>query len=174
MNHTKVDIVNKKSLKESEDVFESIHTIMHLFRSEQYRVLRDGPHELTHMEGKLLGFFERNPGATLRDLTGHTRQDKGQLARLIKSLREYGLLEGRDDEGDRRSVRLHLTTEGLAIHQKLRQQVGRLSEIAIKGLSSSERTQLVTLLHQVRGNLESVNATQPSSARGKKDPKRKT
>ena len=175
MNPTRVDIVNKKTLKESDDVFESIHTIMHLFRSEQYRVLRDGPHELTHMEGKLLGFFERNPGATLRDLTGHTRQDKGQLARLIKNLREHGLLEGRDDEDDRRSVRLHLTAEGLEIHLALRRQVGRLSEIAIKNLSPSERRQLVTLLHQVRGNLESVNDTAPQTpaARGKKAVKRK-
>jgi len=156
MNRTKVDIVNKKTIKESDDVFESIHKIMHLFRSEQYRVLRDSPYELTHMEGKLLGFFERNPGASLRDLVGHMRQDKGQLARLIKSLREQGLLEGRDDEGDRRSVRIHLTAEGLAIHQTLRHQVAQLSEQAIQGLSPKERTLLVTLLHQVRTNLESV------------------
>lgn len=174
MNHTSVDIVNKKPLKESHDVFESIHTIMHLFRSEQYRVLRDGPHEVTHMEGKLLGFFERNPGATLRDLTGHTRQDKGQLARLIKSLREHGLLEGREDEGDRRSVRLHVTKEGQAIHRALRQQVGRLSEIAIKGLNASERRQLVTLLHQVRENLESISDTPHPPTRGKRTVNRKT
>jgi DNA-binding MarR family transcriptional regulator len=154
MNRTKVDIVNKKPEKKSDDVFEAIHTIMHLFRSEQYRVLRDGPYELTHMEGKLLGFFSRHPGATLRDLVGHMRQDKGQLARLIKSLREQGLVEGKEDAEDRRSVRLQLTPEGRAIHQTLRHRVDVLSEQAVKGLSAAERKQLVALLQRIRTNLE--------------------
>lgn len=154
MNRTKVDIVNKKAKKSPDDVFEAIHTIMHLFRSEQYRVLRDGPYELTHMEGKLLGFFSRHPGATLRDLVGHMRQDKGQLARLIKSLREQGLVEGKEDAEDRRSVRLQLTPEGRTIHQTLRHQVEVLSEQAVKGLSAAEHKQLVALLQRIRTNLE--------------------
>jgi hypothetical protein len=37
------------------------------------------------MEGKVLGFFARHPGATQRDLAQHSGRDKAQLARLIKS-----------------------------------------------------------------------------------------
>lgn len=154
MNRTIVDNVNKKPPAESKDLFELIHTIMHLFRSEQYRVLRDGPYELTHMEGKLLGFFSRHPGATLRDLVGHIKQDKGQLAKIIKSLREQGLLKGEGAEGDRRSVRLSLTAEGTAIHKTLRAQVDRLSKVAVKGLNAGERSQLASLLSRIRTNLE--------------------
>ncbi len=157
MNRTKVDIVNKKPRPESEEIFEAIHTIMHLFRAEQYRVVRD-PHELTHLEGKLLGFFARHPGATLRDLVEHSGRDKGQLAKLVRSLRVQGLLEGQGDEGDRRSVRLSLTREGRTIHQTLRRQVERLSEQAIKDLSATERRQLTGLLQRVRGNLEESGA----------------
>ncbi|MEY2873030.1 MAG: hypothetical protein RLZZ373_401, partial [Pseudomonadota bacterium] len=43
---------------------ELIHAVMHQYRSQQYQVLRDGPHDLTHMETKALGFFARHPGAT--------------------------------------------------------------------------------------------------------------
>lgn len=161
MNHSTVDTVNKKPLRAPDDLFESIHTIMHLFRSEQYRVLRNSPYQLTHLEGKLLGFFFRNPGATLRDLVGQMKQDKGQLAKLIKSLKEQGLLIGKDAEGDRRSVLLHLTPEGVSVHQTLRRQVGRLSELAIKDLTASERHQLVGLLHRIRTNLEPAPATVP-------------
>jgi DNA-binding MarR family transcriptional regulator len=172
MNRTEVDYVNQKTIQKSADVFESIHTIMHLFRVEQYRVLRDGPYELTQMEGKLLGFFAGNKGATLSDLVGHLRQDKGQLARLIKSLRGHGLLDGEDDAKDRRSVRLRLTTEGHAVHQTLRHQVELLSEVAVKDLSATERRQLVTLLHQVRVNLESASDTASNiPTRGRKKQK---
>ena len=99
MNRTKVANVNKKTAEVADDVFESIHTVMHLFRSEQYRVLREGRYDLTHMEGKILGFFVRRPGATLRDLVAHLRQDKGQLARLIRSLKDQELLEAQTGAG---------------------------------------------------------------------------
>lgn len=152
MNRRQVENVNKKA----EDVFEQVHRIMHLFRSAQYRVLRGGEHELTHLEGKLLGYFAQHPGATLRDLVAHTKQDKGQLAKLIKSLREQGLLDGVADARDRRSVRLSLTPEGEAIHKILRKQVGKLSAVAVNGLTEREKDDLLKLLERVRGNLEGV------------------
>lgn len=153
MNRQKVDIVNKKP----EEIFELVHRIMHQFRSAQYRVLKGGPHELTHLEGRLLGFFAHHPGATLRDLVAHQKQDKGQLARLVKSLRDQGLLQGEGDAADRRSVRLSLTPEGEAIHKTLRRQVASLSGIAVKGLSGAECGQLAALLGQVRTNLEEAD-----------------
>jgi len=153
MNRKVVDSVNEKSPNESREVFESIHAIMHLFRAEQYRAFRDGPFELTHMEGRLLGFLARNNGGTLRDLVGFMERDKGQLARLVKNLKEHGLIAGQDDEKDRRSVRLELTAKGRSIHTSLRRQVDRLSDLAIQGLTAAERRQLAILLQRIRANL---------------------
>ena len=165
MDRTKVANVNKKTGELAEDVFESIHTVMHLLRSEQYRVVREGRYDLTHMEGKILGFFIRHPGGTLRDLVTHLRQDKGQLARLIRSLKEQELLKAQTDAGDRRSVPLHPTHEGRRVHQILQQQVRKLSEVAMKGLSANERGQLVVLLHKIRSNLEGVRDASLSTRR---------
>ena len=99
MNRPRVANVNKETAELAEDVFESIHTVMHLLRSEQYRVVRLGRYDLTHMEGKILGFFIRHPGGTLRELVAHLRQDKGQLARLIRSLRIRNCLKRRPTPG---------------------------------------------------------------------------
>ena len=156
MTRVNVAHVKKKAGPLADDVFASIHTIMHLFRAEQYRVLRKGGYDLTHMEGKILGFFIRHPGETLRDLVAHLKQDKGQLARLIRSLKDQGLLETQAGARDRRSVPLHATREGRRIHQILQRQVRRLSELAVKGLDSDQRRRLVTLLNKVQGNLEDV------------------
>ena len=164
MGRKQVDKVNKKSAEGAELVFESIHRIMHLMRTEQYRVLRDGPHELTHLEGKVLGFFAHRPGATLRDLVEHAARDKGQLARLVRSLKDQGLLAGEGDAADRRSVRLSLTVAGRAIHESLGREVGRLSEQAIKGLSATERRQLIGLLQRIRANL--APGAEPDQAGG--------
>ena len=156
MTRVNVAHVNKKHEPLAEEVLASIHNIMHLFRAEQYRVLRKGCHDLTHMEGKILGFVIRHPGATLRDLVAHLKQDKGQLARLIRSLKDQGLLEAQAEARDRRSVPLQATREGRRIHQILQRQVRKLSELAVQGLDPDQRRQLVTLLNKVQGNLEDV------------------
>ena len=157
--------VRQKAEPLADDVFASIHTIMHLFRAEQYRVLRKGRYDLTHMEGKILGFFSRHPGATLSDLVAHLKQDKGQLARLIRSLKDQGLVEGQTAARDRRSIPLHATREGRRVHQILQRQVRRLSGLAIKGLNTTERRQLAILLDKVQANLEKVHSASSTARR---------
>ena len=142
-----------KSNPPEPDVLELVHSLMHEYRALQYRFLRDGPHEITHMDGKVLGYFGNHPGATQRDLAQHSGRDKAQLARLIKSLRQQGLLTGEVDARDRRNVRLSLTAEGEAVQRSLRQQAKRLSARAVAGLSAQEHRHLLSLLDRVRSNL---------------------
>jgi DNA-binding MarR family transcriptional regulator len=158
MTSGSVDNINRKSVNASDEVFDLIHTIMHLFRSQQYRGLPGGSRHMTHMEGKLLGFFARYPGATLSDLVAHSARDKGQLARLIKSLKEGGLLSvQKDQKTDRRSVGLELTRAGHTVHRTLHRQSERLAMLAVKDLDTEKRHQLLVLLRQVRNNLENLS-----------------
>jgi DNA-binding MarR family transcriptional regulator len=150
----KGDNVNHLAETSDDDVLELVHSVMHAYRSVQYRVLRDGPHEITHMDSKVLGFFGRHAGATQSDLARHSGRDKAQLARLIKGLRARGLLEAETDAEDRRNLRLSLTSDGQRVQRNLHQQGRRLSAKASAGLSASEREQLVLLLHRLKANLD--------------------
>lgn len=132
---------------------ELIHTVMHQVRSQQYQVLRDGAHDITHMESKVLGYFHRHPGATQSDLARDNGRDKAQLARLIKGLRDRGLLDAQADEADRRNVRLTPTAQGAAVLSALRQASDRVAARAVTGLSEDEQAQLVALLRRVQQNL---------------------
>lgn len=138
----------------AEDVFESIHSVMHLYRARQYRTLRDGDHDLTHMEFKALNFYARHPGATQSELVNHSGRDKAQIARLIQALRGKALLEGKADEADKRSIRLYPTAAGTALHQEVRQQGRRLNQVAVEGFSAEECQQLLDLLARVQANLD--------------------
>jgi DNA-binding MarR family transcriptional regulator len=148
------DNVNHKGDGSDDDVLELVHSVMHEYRSLQYRFLRDGPHDITHMDGKVLGFFGRHPGSTQSDLAQHSGRDKAQLARLIKGLRDRGLLQAEVDDRDRRNVRLCLTADGQAVQRTLRQQAKRFSAQAVAGLSAAEREQLLLLLTRVKKNLD--------------------
>jgi DNA-binding MarR family transcriptional regulator len=149
-----VDNVNHPGRTPDDDVLELVHKVMHQYRSQQYRVLRDGPHDITHMDSKVLGYFSRHPGATQSDLAMHSGRDKAQLARLIKGLRDRGLLDAEADAQDRRNLRLSLTAEGQSVQRTLQQQAKRLGAKAVDGLNAAERRQLVELLRRVSGNLE--------------------
>lgn len=149
------DLVNQMgdAAISGEAVIEAVHSVMHRYRAEQYRAMRDSPNGLTHMDGKVLGFFARHPGATQKELSAHSGRDKGQLARLISGLKERGLLDARVDEADRRNVCLHLTAEGRSTQQALQRRARKLSEQAVASLSPDERRQIVALLVKLQVNL---------------------
>jgi DNA-binding MarR family transcriptional regulator len=153
----KVDNVNHVASgpgSPAEAVMDLVHTVMHQFRSTQYQVLRDNAHDVTHMESKVMAFFARHQGATLSDLVVHSGRDKAQLAKLVKGLRERGLLDAQPDADDRRSVRLRLSAAGRAVQQALNAEARVLNERAVDGLSAAEQAQLVALLTRVRTNLD--------------------
>lgn len=148
-----VDNVNQPGKAPGDDVLELVHGLMHRFRTLQYQSLRDGLHELTHMESKVLGYFGRHAGATQSELAQHSGRDKAQLARLIKGLLERGLLQAEPDPDDRRLQRLRLTDEGVALQRTLQREAARLNARAVAALSVHERQQLVALLQRVRDQL---------------------
>ncbi|MDP9043609.1 MAG: MarR family transcriptional regulator [Pseudomonadota bacterium] len=148
-----LDNVNRKG--EDDDILELVHAVMHEYRSMQYRFLRDGPHDITHMDAKVLDYFARRPGATQSELALHSGRDKAQLARLVKGLRERGLLGAEADVADRRHLRLHATEAGHEVQRALRQQARHLGARAVTGMSAAERALLASLLQRVKANLAS-------------------
>lgn len=149
-----VDQVNQNSILGATEIVESMHAILHLFRTQQHRSLREAQHDLAHMEVKVLGFFARHPGGSPSDLVAHSGRDKAQVARLIRGLRERGLLDAEADATDRRSTRLRLSEAGRSLYAALHSHDGELAEAALAGMSMQECATLRELLARVRANLE--------------------
>lgn len=156
-----LDIVNQSPVKvaaaarnDRDHLLDLVHAVMHRVRSLQYQALQGGPQALTHMESKVLGYFGRHPGQTQADMVQHSRRDKAQLARLIKGLRERGLLAGEADATDRRHLRLSLTAAGRALQQTLNQQTRKVGAQAAAGMTAAEREQLRALLQRMHDNLD--------------------
>ena len=148
-----VDTVNQIPMPEN-DVLELMHAVMHQVRSRQLRGVGDGAHDLAPMEGKVLGFFSRHPGATQSDLVAHTGRDKGQIARLIAGLKDRGLLDSRPDAQDGRVSRLRLSETAQAMHVDVQRQRQKLSALAVAGMTADQKRLLKELLLQMQGNLQ--------------------
>jgi len=149
-----IDNVNDRPEAPADDVLEAIHAVMHKVRALQHRATGDLPGAPTPMDGKVLGFFARNPNATQSDLAAHSGRDKGQLARLVGGLRERGLLQAQADASDRRNLRLALTAEGRALQQQFQRRRRKLAQVAAAGLTDAERQQLLALLARMAANLD--------------------
>jgi DNA-binding MarR family transcriptional regulator len=125
----------------NEDVLWVMHMIMHRYRAKQFEMLRDGNHDVTHMEAKVLSYVGRNPGAAPGDLSRFMERDKG-------------LLTSDSDPLDRRIMRLTLTESGLEIRKTMQQQGQRLNKLGIRGFSEEEHQQLLSLVGRVYDNFE--------------------
>lgn len=152
--HESNDNVNHSGEARRDAVLELIHAIMHQYRSQQFQALRDGQHELTHMEAKVLAFFGRHPGSTQSELARHSGRDKAQVARLITALRERGLLLGVPDPADRRNTHLSLTEAGKAIQLAAQAEAVKLNVQALRGMNDEQQQVLLGLLMQVKDNLD--------------------
>lgn len=151
-----VDRVNQNAGSRGDDPLETMHAIVHLYRSRQLRGLRDGPHELAHMEIKVLAYFARHPGATQSDLVTHSGRDKAQVARLIRGLRERGLLTQTADQHDRRSSCIELSEQGKTVFEELNAQGSAICETALAGLSETDRKALMAALWRIADNLAAI------------------
>ena len=137
-------------------LFEQLHALLSLFRSQLHERLRDGPGGVAGMDARVLRFYARHPGASQSDLVQHSQRDKGQIARLVKSLIERGLLQ-RDAQAGRRGG-LALTAAGQALHDQLHRHHIELTTALGAALSARERTQLAALLQRLQRSLPSQAA----------------
>lgn len=148
------DPTSKVDISPDSDVLETLHEVVHVFRSRLLRGEVDQPRDLSPMEGKALDFFARRPGATQSDLAAHAGRDRGQVARLIGGLRDKGLLLAVPDPDDRRVWRLSLSERARAMHELVQRRQTALASAAMRGLSDHEVQQLKGLLQRVRDNLQ--------------------
>ncbi len=93
-------------------------------------------------------------GLTPAELARRVGTSPPTITRMVARMEGAGLLERRSDAGDRRLVRVFLTPRGRELEDVLNRELSELSEVALEGLSPTERADLVRYLRKVRENLE--------------------
>jgi DNA-binding MarR family transcriptional regulator len=133
-------------------VFEQMHEILFLFRSQLSQRLSKAGEDVPGMAWKVLGFYARHPGSTQTQLVEHSGRDKGQVARLVKQLAERGLLHRSDGTGGKPRG-LALTEQGQLVYQRLQRQRAQLANKLTSALSPPEQIQLRRLLEKIKAPL---------------------
>jgi DNA-binding MarR family transcriptional regulator len=150
-------ILSTKSIESAPEaagdaVFEQMHEILFLFRSQLSQRLNEAGEDIPGMAWKVLGFYARHPGWTQMQLVEHSGRDKGQVARLVKQLSERGLLHRGDSTGDKPRG-LALTEHGQLVYRRLQRQRAQLANKLTSALSPQEQLQLRRLLEKIKAPL---------------------
>jgi DNA-binding MarR family transcriptional regulator len=132
------------------EVLDRLHALMHGLRRHLHEAARDDPRALPPMEARALAYFVRHPGHTQSDLVQHAGRDKAQIARIVKTLHERGLLQSEPDASDGRRQNISPTAAGRAAQQLRRQQLVRFEKQLTAGLSAAERASLIALLDRLQ------------------------
>ena len=120
---------------------------------------------LTH--AKVLVFLSRAEGCTQARLAELCDTDPMTLVRVLDRMEKDDWLERRPDPNDRRAYRLFLKPGARPVITEIDRIGDRARGEALAGLSTAERTQLITLLERVHANLTALVPTASEPARKK-------
>jgi MarR family transcriptional regulator, transcriptional regulator for hemolysin len=120
---------------------------------------------LTRAQWLVINRLYRRPGATQSELAEMLEVEKATAGRTVDRMERKGWVERRQDAGDRRIKRLHLTNEADLLQVRLAQIAERLVDDALAQLSLHERGQFADGMRRVKRQLQAMlGSDQPTPA----------
>jgi len=96
------------------------------------------------------------PGVNQSELAELLEVEKATAGRVVDKLENFGWLERRQDDADRRVKRVYLTELGRRIHSEITPIAEAMVEEELAGLSAKERETLTDLLLNVKQRLQDM------------------
>ncbi len=103
-----------------------------------------------------LRLIERIGPLAMSEVARRLNLDQSTLSRQVRPLEKEGLVERRNDTGDRRVVWLSVSTKGRRLLQRMRDVALNDYDVALSDWSSRDRARLGALLERLRVDLLAV------------------
>ncbi len=108
---------------------------------------------LTRTQWQVLYRLKHEDGQTQTDLADSLFMAKPPLGRVLDRLEEQGWVVRKDDPNDRRAKLVYLTEKFTPLLAPMEKAVNNICEIAVEGLSKSDRQKLNDLMTHTHANL---------------------
>lgn len=133
---------------------ETLHRLLHAYK----RAMRDGyaaaDIDLTVSQIRVLKGIARQNQGTAQNIADRMRQDKGRIAKLIKSLVADGLVARQPHPDDSRSQQLVLTAAGQELAAQIATVEARAGARMAGSLSAADLARFTDLAEAMIANLE--------------------
>ena len=114
------------------------------------------PHDLTAQQFWVLINIEEARGHSLGEIATRLRMDAPTASRAVAQLLKRALVKAEGDRGDRRRLRLKLTSAGRAKISPLRELAAELRTAPLLGISRDDEETLRTLLRKIIANTDAL------------------
>ena len=102
----------------------------------------------------VLSVLAISDGINQLELVNTTHLRAPTVSVILRKMESEGIVERRrNDENDRRAVRVYLTEKGRALDKEIIECIKELDAIALRGLDSEEIAVLMGILPKIRDNL---------------------
>jgi MarR family transcriptional regulator, organic hydroperoxide resistance regulator len=120
-------------------------------------------YEISAAEFRLLRTLSDGTHYTQVELANLTAMDRPYVASLVKRMISKGLLAARTSKQDRRRTDLALTAKGKKLGAALFNDLDVVNDSVVKGIGVAKLDTFVTVLRQIRSNLDAYEVNIASS-----------
>ena len=108
---------------------------------------------ITKGQPQILNFLARNDGCIQRELCDSCHLEPATVTKLLANMEKAGLIERRNEPGNRRNLCVFLTQKGREAQQYVEQVHTQIEQECFAGFSEAEKEQAAQLLKRIADNL---------------------
>ncbi|MCM1508511.1 MAG: MarR family transcriptional regulator [Ruminococcus flavefaciens] len=135
---------------------ESLHYLLMKSHSVMQRKIYSEAQKigLTSGQPKILDYLYDHEGSDQKTIAGYCEIEPATLGSILLRMEQKGLIERRQENGNRRSWFVYLTENGRNACEKMHDIFSRADEQASEGISSGEIEEIKRLLTKICRNLD--------------------
>lgn len=134
-----------------------VNRTAHLMTEEVARRFAAAGYKVTAQDFGILYRISKQDGLSQSELAALMLRDKTTITRRLDGLVKKGLVERRNDPGDRRLFCIHLTDDGRAAVQQLSSIVDALQAYVLEGATVEEKQITIATLRRIGSNITRSN-----------------
>ena len=135
---------------------ESLHHLLMKSHSVMQRKIYSEAQKigLTSGQPKILDYLYEHEGSDQKTIAGYCEIEPATLGSILLRMEQKGLIERRQENGNRRSLFVYLTENGKEVCEKMHDIFSQKDKQASDGLTTAEINELKRLLTKVCENLD--------------------
>ncbi|MBC7003150.1 MarR family transcriptional regulator [Photobacterium sp. BZF1] len=132
---------------------ESLFQLVHMLKRHMHEHIEQLDLNITPMHLRVLKIINKKQSCTAIDIAQFLNRDKAQVTRLLNELIKQGLIEKVPNPEDKRSQRLLVTSEGMAILAQLETIDSKMNDKMMRGISQKELEEFERITGLMSDNL---------------------
>ncbi len=133
-------------------IYRTGHKVRHILNAyiKEYAITTD--------QWAVLECLEKHNKMTQKEIADRTMKDAVSITRLIDSLASKGYVQRVVSTEDRRAFTIHLTSEGVRVHKKVKDLLLQMKPLVLHGIDIAELERALQILNQLYDNLNQLEA----------------